>query len=74
MANFDTGVKEYIKAYAVVEVNFPVDWKGNAEIACKHCNFFVRATQRCGLTQQVVNFPDRYVGESCPLEEVTKDV
>lgn len=74
MANFDTGVKEYIKAYAVVEVSFPVDWKGNAEIACKHCNFFVRATQRCGLTQQVVNFPDRYVGESCPLEEVTKDV
>ena len=74
MPNFDTGVKEYIKAYAVVEVNFPVDWKGNAEIACKHCNFFVRATQRCGLTQQVVNFPDRYVGESCPLEEVTKDV
>lgn len=40
MANFDTGVKEYIKAYAVVETCFPVDWKGNAEIACKHCNFF----------------------------------
>jgi hypothetical protein len=74
MANFDTGVKGYIKAYAVVEVNFPVDWKDNAEVACKHCNFFVRATQRCGLTQQVVNYPDKYVGECCPLEAVEKDV
>lgn len=68
MANFDSGVKRYIKAVAVVEVGFPVDWKDRAEIACKHCNFFVRATQRCGLTQQVVNFPERYVGSDCPME------
>ena len=74
MANFDTGVKRYIKCYAVVEVNFPVDWKDNAEIACKHCNFFVRATQRCGLTQNIVNYPERYIGECCPLEKVTEDV
>ena len=74
MANFDTGVKRYIKARAVVEVNFPVDWRDNAEIACKHCNFFVRATQRCGLNQEIVNFPERYVGEYCPLVEVTEDV
>ena len=74
MANFDTGVKGYIKARAVIEVNFPIDWRDNAEIACKHCNFYVRATQRCALTQQVVNFPERYVGECCPLQEVTEDV
>lgn len=74
MANFDTGVSRYIKTRAVVEVYFPVDWRGSEEIACKHCPFFVRSTQRCGLTQQVVNFPDRYVGESCPLEEVKEDV
>ena len=74
MANFDSGVKGYIKARAVVEVNFPIDWRDNAEIACKHCNFFVRATQRCGLTQQIVNYPERYIGECCPLEEVTEDV
>jgi hypothetical protein len=67
MANFDNGVKRYIIAQAVVTVGFPVDWKDNAEIACKHCNFFVRATQRCGLTQQIVNFPERYVGTECPL-------
>ena len=74
MASFETGVKGYIKARAVVEVYFPIDWKDNAEIACKHCNFFVRATQRCGLTQQIVNYPERYIGECCPLEEVIEDV
>lgn len=68
MANFDSGVKRFIRTRAVIEVSFPVDWKDNAEIACKHCNMFVRATQRCGLTQQIVNFPDKYIGECCPLE------
>ena len=33
MANFDSGVKRYIKTYAVVEVSFPVDWKNNAEMS-----------------------------------------
>ena len=74
MASFETGVMKYIKARAVVETSFPVDWRGNSEIACKHCNFFVRATQRCGLTQQIVNYPERYIGECCPLQEVTEDV
>ena len=74
MANFDTGVKEYLKATAVVEVYFPIDWKGNIEIACKHCPFYVRATQRCGLNQTIVNYPEKYVGEYCPLEEVKEDV
>lgn len=70
MANFDSGIASYIKASAVVETYFPVDYRGNAEIACKHCNYFIRSTQRCGLTQQIVNYPERYVGECCPLEEV----
>lgn len=68
MACFDSGVMKYIKAVAVVGTNFPVDWKGNAEIACKHCNYFVRATQRCGLTQDIVNYPEKFVGATCPLE------
>ena len=73
MANFDSGVSGYIRTRAVVEVNFPIDWKGNVEIACKHCDFFVNATRKCGLTQRVVNFPERYIGECCPLEEVVED-
>jgi hypothetical protein len=67
MANFDNGVARFIKARVIVEVNFPVDFRGNEEVACKHCNLFVRATQRCGLTQTIVNYPDHYVGVDCPL-------
>lgn len=73
MANFESGVSGYIKAIAVVETNFPIDWKGNAEIACKHCNYFVRATQRCGLNQQIVNFPDKFVGDDCPLHQIEQE-
>ena len=78
MSDFSSGVKRYIKAHAVVEVNFPVDWRDRAEIACKHCQFYVRATQRCGLNQQIVNYPDNYIGHECPLvpieEEETDEV
>ena len=70
MANFDSGVKGYVKARAVVEVAFPIDWRGSTEIACKHCQFFDRAKMRCNITQKVVNFPDKFVGDCCPLERV----
>lgn len=73
MACFDSGVARYIKARAVVEVGFPVDFRGSTEIACKHCPFFVRATMRCALNQAVVNYPDRYVGAECPLELIEEE-
>ena len=73
MANFDDGVSRYIKARAVVEVGFPVDWRGSVEIACKHCDFFLKNSSRCGLNHHVVNFPERYVGSECPLEPVEED-
>lgn len=70
MPNFDSGVSKYINARAVVEVGFPVDWRGNADISCKQCPYYVRATQRCALNQAMVNYPEKYVGEYCPLELV----
>ena len=73
MSCFDSGVKRYIKARAVVEVGFPVDWKDRPDISCKHCNFFDRAKSRCNLTMDVVNFPDKYVGSTCPLEYVEEE-
>ena len=69
MANFDSGVKGYVKATATVEVHFPIDWRDSVEIACKHCPFFVRTNMRCGLNQSIVNFPDKFVGDNCPLEK-----
>lgn len=42
-------------------------------MACKHCNFFLRSAQRCGLTNLVVNYPEKYRGECCPLEIVEEE-
>lgn len=73
MPSFESGVKSYVMGYAVIRVGFPVAWNGKAEIACKHCNYFIRATQRCALNQEVVNFPEHFVGNCCPLEIVEED-
>lgn len=73
MANFDSGVASYVMGAAIVKVGFPVDFKGNAEIACKHCKFLERANQRCGLNKEIVNYPDKYVGANCPLERIEED-
>lgn len=73
MGQFESGVSRYIICRATVTVGFPVDFKGNAEIACKHCQFYIRATQRCALNQEVINYPDKYVGTECPLERIDED-
>lgn len=76
MSNFDSGVSRYIKARAIVEVGFPVDWNGKADISCKQCPYYVRATQRCALNQEIVNYPEKYIGCACPLvpiEETEKE-
>lgn len=73
MANFDSGVASYVIGRATVTVGFPVDFKGNAEIACKHCPFFVRSAQKCGLNQEIVNYPEKYVGVNCPLERIEEN-
>ena len=73
MASFDSGCKGFVKAYAVVTVNFPIDWKGNADIACKHCPFYRYASRECGLNKSIVNYPDTRVGVDCPLIEVDEE-
>lgn len=74
MASFESGVKEYISAYAVVKVDFPVDFKGNADISCYQCRFFSRSTGVCQLTKEISEYPQRYVGHSCPLEAIETEV
>lgn len=73
MPNFESGCSGFVKAYAVIQVSFPIDWRGKAEIACKHCNYFIRATQRCALNQEVVNFPEHFVGNCCPLKIIEEN-
>ena len=68
MARFESGVKDYIHARATVEVLFPVDWRGQADISCNQCFYFRRNYQTCGLNGEVCQYPNKYVGDACPLE------
>ena len=70
MSDFSSGVMRYIVAKATVEVAFPVDMNGNASICCYMCQFFRRTYSTCGLNGCVVAFPQKYVGDSCPLKPV----
>ena len=70
MSNFESGVAKYVKGRATVEVSFPVDFRGNADIRCSQCFFFREASRRCGLNGLVSQYPNKYVGDSCPLEMV----
>ena len=68
MANFDSGVSDYVRAYAVVKVNFPIDYKGNADVSCYQCPFFRRNYSTCSLNGAICQYPQRYVGADCPLD------
>lgn len=67
MANFDSGVISYVKAYAVIEVNFPIDAKGTEYVACKYCPYLSSNNRMCQLNKAPVAFPERFVGAECPL-------
>ena len=71
---FESGVASYIKAEAIIKVNFPVDEKGKAEVACKHCPYLSSNERMCQLNKEPVAYPNKYVGDMCPLREVKKDV
>ena len=68
MADFETGVSRYVKASVTVVVYFPVDGKGNEEINCYQCPLFHRTSSRCGVNDQLCAFPQKYVGQNCPLQ------
>lgn len=70
MANFESGVASYVKAEAIIKVNFPVDEKGRAEIACKHCPYLSSSERMCQLNKEPVAYPNKFVGDMCPLREV----
>lgn len=74
MANFESGVASYVVGVAKVKVNFPVDAKGRSEIACKHCPFLSSNERMCQLNKEPVAFPNKFVGQYCPLESEANDV
>lgn len=70
MPNFDSGIADYIETEATVKVFFPVDHKGNADICCDQCYYYRRNYKTCGLNGEVCQYPNKYVGGSCPLKPV----
>ena len=74
MPNFESGVASYVKAEAIIKVNFPVDEKGRAEIACKHCPYLSSNERMCQLNKEPVAYPNKFGGDMCPLGEVETDV
>lgn len=73
MPNFESGVAEYIKATAKVTVNFPVDFRGQADISCYQCPYFSRNNGVCQLTKEITAYPQKYVGRNCPLQAVERE-
>lgn len=70
MASFESGVASYIKSYAVVEVYFPVDDKGRADISCKQCPFLSVTSRICQLNKKPIAYPEKFVGQYCPLNRI----
>ena len=68
MPNFDSGVSGFIKGFCMIEVNFPIDSKGRADVCCEQCPYYGRTSRTCQLNKQTVNYPEKYIGAACPLE------
>ncbi len=73
MANFDSGVAGYVKAKYLVKVFFPIDSRGNAEKACKHCPYLSANERMCQLNKMPVAYPHKFVGDWCPLEQIEEE-
>lgn len=67
--SLESGVAGYVKTFAVIEVNFPIDYKGREYMACIYCPYLSANQRTCQLNHEPVAFPERYVGASCPLSE-----
>jgi len=70
MSDFETGVSGYVEAAATVRVFFPVDMRGNPDICCRQCYYFRTSSSSCALNGEICQYPNKYVGASCPLERV----
>jgi hypothetical protein len=70
MARFESGVFGYVKAYAVVQVNFPIDSKGFTDICCARCPYLSSNERICQLNKEPVAYPKKFVGDKCPLNEI----
>lgn len=70
MANFDDGIKAFLKTQATVTVYFPIDFKDRVDIACRYCPYLSSNERMCQLNKEPVFYPQHHTGHMCPLKEV----
>lgn len=71
MKKFDSGVKYYTHAHAVISVHFPED-----DVCCMRCPYYSRASGHCQIDKNITPpRPDRSIDVLCPLkfEEIEKE-
>lgn len=73
MAYFESGVPAYVHGIYKVDVFFPVDRRGNEFKCCAQCFYFRESSSRCALNYEKCAFPDKNVGQNCPLIYVTEE-
>lgn len=67
MADLSSGVKAYLIGGCNVQVHFPIDWKGNADVSCYQCPLFSRNNGICQITKEISEYPTKHRGSKCPL-------
>lgn len=68
MPNFESGITSYVHATATVDVFFPVDKRGSADISCHQCPYLSSNERMCQLNKEPTAYPNKYVGGKCPLK------
>lgn len=74
LSRFDSGVYGYIHGRAVIDVYFPVDKHGVADISCRQCPYRNVSSNRCALNGAVLANPEKFVGDDCPLRPVDDEL
>ena len=68
MENYDSGVKNYIFGECTIRIHFRVDFKDNVDVCCYQCKMFNRSGGFCRITNEVSEYPQKYIGSKCPLK------
>ena len=68
MSDYPTGVADYVVGTATVTNYFPINRRGDVDLCCEHCRFYVMRSRRCFLTDELQHYPDSDRGMNCPLE------
>lgn len=67
MIDYPEGIPGYVIGKVEVSNAFPVNRRGDVDLCCEHCRFYVLRSRRCFLTDELQHYPERDIGIFCPL-------